>query len=134
MSEITLICETCTFPIASGKGSIYVRTGDIAARRAAEHEWREAHPAGTAVSVTDLVLAPDSIRWRTGHDTCRADHGEGCYEIDDTRISSWRQVAWWTAHLLEKNWLPLSDWDDVLRELSGEVPSARIRAAAREAA
>ena len=35
---------------------------------------------------------------------------------------------------MEKNWFPLSDWDNLLRELGGEGEPTRIRATAREAA
>lgn len=35
---------------------------------------------------------------------------------------------------MEKNWFALSDWDDLLREVAGEIPSRRIRVAAKEAA
>ena len=135
MSDLTLICETCLFPIARGKGSVYVRTGDLRDYREAMHEWREAHPDGSAVDLIELVDDfPEDIHWRTGHDACRDDHDEGCYEIDDELIASWGALAHWTAHLMSKNWLGDSDWDELLREVAGEVPPRRIRVAAREAA
>jgi|HubBroStandDraft_6_1064221.scaffolds.fasta_scaffold482978_2 hypothetical protein len=135
MTELTLICETCHFPVARGKGSVYVRTGDLRDHRTAKHDWREAHPDGEAVDLADLVdNYPEDIHWRTAHDACRDDHDEGCYEIDDEHISTWGGLAHWTAHLMEKTWLQDSDWDDLLREVAGEIPSRRIRVAAREAA
>ena len=134
MSEITLICETCGQPITGSQGSIYIRIGDVGAHREAERQWREIHPVGTALDIAALALMPEDIRWRTGHDACRTDNDQDCYDIDAARISTWPRVAWWTAHLLEKNWLQDSDWDDVLRELSGEAPSCRVRGDAREAA
>ena len=105
MNDLTLICETCRFPINGDTGCIYVTFADI---RQTGHD----------------------IRWRTSHYAHFTDGERDAYEISSERISSWRQLAWWTAHLMAKNWLALSDWDDLLRELSGESTPARIREAA----
>lgn len=134
MNDLTLICETCGFPVTGNSGSIYVRYAEINAKQQADLEWREAHPPGTAVDIHEYLTMPGDIRWRTGHDRCRTDRDEGCYEIDDDQIDTWPRFARWTAHLMEKRWFALSDWDGVLRELSGEAPSRRIRVAAKEAA
>jgi len=112
MSDLTLICETCRFPIHGDTGCIYVIFPDINAARRGGGE----------------------IHWRTSHYAHFAEGERDTYEISSERISSWRQLAWWTAHLMEKNWLSLSDWDDLLRELSGEGSPKRIRVAAKEAA
>jgi hypothetical protein len=77
---------------------------------------------------------PGDIHWRSAHDACRSDRDEGCYEIDAPLISGWPHVARWTAHLMSKSWFGLSDWDALLRELSGEAPATRICVVAREAA
>ena len=134
MSDLTLICETCGFPVTGNTGSIYARYAEINSRQEADLEWHEAHPPGEAVDIVELLTMPGDIRWRVGHDSCRTDRGEGCHEIDDDRIATWPALAKWTAHLMEKNWFSLSDWDDLLREVAGEIPSRRIRVAAREAA
>ena len=134
MSDLTLICETCGLPIGRGKGSVYIRIGDVGDYRRVQREWQRAHPEGAAVDLTELDRYPEDIHWRTGHDAYRTDHDEGCYEIDDDKVATWGGLAHWTAHLMEKNWFELSDWDDLLREVAGDAPSRRIRVAAREAA
>lgn len=134
MNDLTLVCETCRKPIDGDTGSLYVRLGEVTSARAADRDWKEAHPSGTAVDITELLMLPGDVRWRAAHDRCRSDHDQGCYEIDAPQISTWRHVARWTAHLMEKNWLGLTDWDGLLRELSGESPARRIRILAREAA
>jgi hypothetical protein len=134
VNDLTLICETCNFPVTGDSGSLYVTYADIHTHEAAETEWEERHPAGTAIDITELLEHPGDIHWRTGHDRCRADRDLDCYEIDDVQICSWPQLARWTAHLMGKNWFALTDWDDLLRELSGEARSRRIRVAAKEAA
>lgn len=109
MNDLTLICETCRFPVHGDTGCIY----------AAFREMRT--PSG-------------AIRWRTSHYGCFAGGARDTYEIGSERIATWRQLIWWTAHLMEKNWFARSDWDDLLREISGEEPPRRIRVAAKEAA
>ncbi len=133
MPGLTLICETCGFPIAGDTGCLYVRMGEIGAYREEYRVWRAARGDG-AVSAAELLLLPLPVGWRTAHDKCRADRDEDAYEIGAGQIGSWARLAHWTAHLMEKNWLPSTDWAHLLRELSGEAPSRRIRVAAKEAA
>ena len=51
------------------------------------------------------------------------------------QVSTWAGLSRWTAHLMAKNWFPLSDWDEVLREAAGEsTESPRIVSRVRSAA
>lgn len=134
MTDLTLICETCRRPVTGDTGSIYVRLREITDARQARREWGEAHPDGTAADIAEIIALPDDVHWRTAHDHCRSDHDEGCYEIDAPQISRWPHVARWTAHLMAKNWLSLTDWDELLREMSGEVTARRVRVTVSEAA
>jgi hypothetical protein len=113
MNDLTLICETCRFPINGDTGCIYVIFPDInTARRQEDSE----------------------IHWRTSHYAHFTGGVRDTYEIGAERISTWRQLIWWTAHLMEKSWFPLSDWDDLLRELTDGGQPQRIRIVAKEAA
>lgn len=134
MNEIDLICEICRFPIAAGKGSLYVRMGDVREKRDADQQWRDSHPFGTRIDITEFLLLPGPAHWRSAHDACRSDHDESCYELDDEWISTWRGLAHWTAHLMAKNWFASTDWAELLREAAGDVPSARIRVVLASAA
>lgn len=99
MNDLTLICETCHFPVTGDSGSVYVRLAEVNAGQRADREWSEAHPSGTAIDIHELLTHPGDIHWRTGHDSCRTDYDEGCYEIDDDQIDTWPKLARWTAHL-----------------------------------
>ena len=105
MSDLTLICETCGFPIGSDTGCIY----------AAFAEVRDSQV---------------DVRWRTSHYNCFPAGERDTYEISSERIATWKHLAWWTAHLMEKVWFARSDWDDLLRELGGDETPRRIREAA----
>jgi hypothetical protein len=134
MTELTLICETCAFPISGDTGCLYVLMSDLAAYQEEHQAWRAASTRGGAVSTAELMLLPLPVPWRTSHDKCRTDRDEEAYEIDAVRITCWAKVAHWTAHLMEKTWIQSTDWKHLLRELSGEAPVRRIRVVAREAA
>lgn len=105
MNRLTLICETCGFPIGGDTGCIYTT---FAAMRSPS----------------------DEIRWRTSHYAHFTEGIRDTYEISSERIATWKQLAWWTAHLMEKTWFSRSDWDDLLRELGGDETPRRIREAA----
>jgi hypothetical protein len=109
MNDLTLICGKCRFPIRGASGCVYA-------------------------PFAELRSPADEIRWRTSHYSCFPRGVRDHYEIGSERIATWQQMAWWTAHLMEKNWFPRSDWDELLRELSGDVQPRRIRIEAREAA
>ena len=109
MNDLTLICETCRFPISGDSGCIYTTFAEI-------------RPSS------------DEVRWRTSHYAHFTGEIRDTYEIGSESIASWPRLAWWTAHLMEKHWFGLSDWDDLLREVAGQIPSRRIRVAAKEAA
>lgn len=134
MSDLILICEACRRPIEGNTGSIYITFAELHAKTAADAEWRERHEPGTAIGIYEFLSLPGDIHWRTAHDACRSDRDEDCYEIDAPLIDSWPKLCRWTAHLMEKNWFTLSDWDTLLRELCGEARATRIRATEREAA
>ena len=113
MNDLTLLCETCRFPINGSTGCIYVIFPDINTAR--REEGREIH-------------------WRTSHYAHFAEGDRDAYEISAERIATWRQFVWWTAHLMEKNWFGRSDWDELLHEVSGDEPPHRICVVAGEAA
>ena len=140
MNDLTLVCEICRFPITGDTGAIYATFPDINAATARERDKRrerEARSGAIAVSSIDIVallLEPGPVRWRTSHYEHPGMHEADSYEIGAERIATWQALAHWTAHLMEKNWFALSDWDSLLREVAGDAPSKRIRVAAKEAA
>ena len=133
MNDLTLICETCRFPIEGDTGAIYVTFADIRAVQAHEANRERGAVEVSSIDIVEHLLEPGPIRWRTSH-YAHPGMDEDSYGITSDRITTWQHLAWWTAHLMEKNWFPLSNWDTLLREVCGESKPRRIRVAAREAA
>lgn len=131
MSDLTLICGDCRQPVIGDTGYLYVDYADIHAARDAEKRRREVMKPGAPVSIAEFLVGRQAS-WKVTHDRHRS--SDGAYYIDAAQFDAWPKVAHWTAHLLEKTWIQFTDWDDVLRELAGDIPSRRIRVAAREAA
>jgi hypothetical protein len=132
-AELALICEGCRQPFTSA-GCLWISFAEIHRASNQDAEWHEAHPAGEAVDITTFLTLPGDAVWHAHHDRCMPDEGRDSYDISVEQIRTWAGLVRWTAHLMEKNWLPVSDWDGVLREASGESPSQRIRAIAQVAA
>jgi hypothetical protein len=109
VNDLILICERCGFPIAHGEGSIYATYQDLGAAR------------------------PDGglVHWHTRHDKCSEHLEESSYELGADQLTSQSDLARWTAHLMAKRWLALTDWDDLLREVAGEIPARRVLLVAR---
>lgn len=132
MNDLTLICDDCGQPVVGDTGYLYVTYADIHAAREAAERRREVTKPGAPVNIMEFMLAGGPALWRVTHDRHRP--SDDAYYIDAVRFDSWRKVAHWTAHLMEKNWLQHTDWDYLLRELAGDIPAKRVRVTAREAA
>ena len=135
MNELILICGSCRKPVAAGAGHLGVSLAEVRAYQSELREWQEAH-GGQVVDLSVLLAMRDEIAWRSEHYACaeaRGDNGDDSYEIDAGRMTTWAQLTSWTSHLMGKTWLPATDWDDLLREVS-EGTSERIILAVRSAA
>lgn len=112
--ELIAICDACKTPIPAGQGSLYVLYREINALESA----RAAIPDTPSLDWEALFALPPVPHWRMLHDACQTDRDEGSYEIAVEQISSWPKLVEWTAHLLEKRWLPSTDWGVRLRAIS----------------
>jgi hypothetical protein len=127
---ITLICGACHSPITGDTGALAVYFADIHAHRAAARAWREAHPQPMPASAADAY--PEPIRWEPVHDACVQLERGDAYDIGAAQLATKTGFIRWSAHLSRKNWIGATDWEAVLREAAGEVPSQRIRISERQ--
>lgn len=132
MSELTLICGRCSKPVATGTGFLGVSLGEVRQYQAAVREWRKRNP-GDCHDIHDLMAMPEEIVWRSRHYACAPGADDDAYEIAAERIQTWQRLTWWSAHLMGKNWIYATDWDELLEEVASGT-STRIMAAAASAA
>lgn len=125
-AELALICRGCKRPVDDEDGSLRVTYAAIEQYRKAEQQW-QARNLGMAVDLAELLTGPDEARWLAYHDRCDPEAGIGAYQIDAEHLSTWRDLARWTAHLMGKNWFAWTDWDELLREAAGVIPPVTIQ-------
>lgn len=73
-------------------------------------------------TVADLMALPDGGTWSVICRDCYTEDMEGMadYDIELDRISSHKDALDWTLHLMEKNWFPYTNWEEVLRSAIAE--------------
>lgn len=113
MNDLTLICELCGQTIPPETGCLYVLHSDI-------------NRAGRDVAF--------EASWRTGHFSHPVVKAASAYAIGASEFRNWAHVARWTGHLMTKDWFTHTDWDELMRELSGETTAKRVRVNAKAAA
>lgn len=132
MTDLAAICERCREAIGDGAGYLCVRYEDINRCQREQAEWEQVHP-GDMHTGSELMTYPDGITWRAYHARCDPWPEKGAYQIDVEQVRSWRQLVSWTSHLMAKNWLADSDWDELLRELADDrgtrLVAVRVHAA-----
>jgi hypothetical protein len=133
MNEITIICGRCHAAVAPGSGFLGVSLSEVTRAERAEAAFNAKHPESATLQEVVAEL-PDEVPWRSRHYACAPKADADAYQIDVDRLRTWADLAHWTAHLLAKTWLTATDWDDILREAAGEIPSRRIRVGEVQAA
>lgn len=115
---LNLVCDGCRKPIADDDGYLWVNTTEVRRTEEFVRAW-EAERTDTDGSLSfsggDIFDYPEKVRWQAHHARCDPAPDAGAYDIPVAKIRSWEQLLDWTAHLMEKSWLPHTDWDDCLR-------------------
>jgi hypothetical protein len=106
--ELDFVCDVCGRQVEDGDGSLYVRDVDLQVARADQSEWQRVHGGGP-VSIGQLMSFPPDALWLIHHDRCRPAESDG-YDIAVEQVRTWRDLVRWTAHLMEKSWLPSTNW------------------------
>jgi hypothetical protein len=116
--ELLSNCDACKQPIEGATGRLWVDNAAVAAYRRARREWAATHEEepGGAVSYSfgDGFDLPERVKWQAHHVDCDPDPDADAYVIESDRISSWADLAHWTAHMMEKSWLSATDWARLL--------------------
>lgn len=100
VNELTLICGRCTEPVEGDDGFIGIWH---AQRREAEATEKAGNPV------------PD-VDWSVRHYACTAEDPD-IYGITAGEVRTWRALVRWTAHLMDKPWIGLTDWSCLLEDI-----------------
>ena len=112
-------CDICETPIGDDDGYITVSDHEIRRYKTEVSTWNAAHPKNqdglTIRPLSDWNDYPERVRWRVLHRGCDPNPKSVDYWIGVERIRTYPRVLEWTAHLMEKTWLPDTTWRHILR-------------------
>jgi len=132
--ELIMMCSACHKPIGDHEGWLWVDRSAVSAHGRAARAWREEHEdePGGAISfdVTAVLDYPKPVRWRAHHKDCDPEPDAASYTIESERLSTWADLAHWTAHLMAKQWVAATDWGKILEGVA-EGSGSRLRPAVR---
>jgi hypothetical protein len=122
-NDLVLICDACKEPVDDGAGYLWIDTDAVAAeeRAAAGRRPRDIQDDdSSSESVLSYLAAglfelPEPVRWQAHHAACDLTPDAATYPIPAVDIRTWAELVEWTAQLMEKPWLPHTDWSYVLR-------------------
>ncbi len=117
-------CEVCAEPIADSAGHVCVSYRELHERTRLAREWDEQHAGTFAVSIGEFLTYPATVSWRVLHARCDPEPDSDDYWIGVERIRTPGDVISWTAHLLGKRWLQVTNWDDLLRTVATRLGGA----------
>lgn len=109
-------CDQCAKPIDDGTGYVAVSYSDIRKTEEAREAWEKANP-GPVYRGDVLMAYPEDARWHALHADCDPMPDSGDYWFAVERIRTIAQALDWTLHLMEKVWLPCTDWVAFLRRV-----------------
>ncbi|MFJ8405802.1 hypothetical protein ACIQ9K_35760 [Streptomyces microflavus] len=113
MRELVLVCQGCGSKVWDDVGYLWVDTAQVARVGQARREW-EAEYGGGLVDIHDFLKYPEQVTWQAHHLACDPASDDGHYRLAARRLRTQADLLGWTAHLMGKNWLDWTDWNDLL--------------------
>ena len=131
--EFSWHCDICAGPIADGMGYVEIDSREVMRVEAQERADLEAAAAGNdEVLYLDALDLPEPVAWHVWHAACDPDPGYSGYWFDVGRARTTAQLLRWSLHLMEKDWIGVTDWPAFVRARSSDDSSlAALRARAR---
>lgn len=111
--ELVWTCVECCESINDGQGAFWIDQFEFETYHDQYAAWRLVNP-GPMYSGAALLDHPTPVLWNITHDACAPDsYPYYDFAVEDLRTPS--RVLARTAHLMDKRWLPSTNWDAILR-------------------
>lgn len=108
------LCQECDLPIPDGEGVLYMLRDDLDDAKTDLELWTVLNP-GTRYTARQLISRPEPASWRVVHARCfGVDWQISAYAIEVERVRTYGQLLNWTAHLMDKEWIMLTDWAEII--------------------
>lgn len=125
MSTIKWTCHTCRRAVAPRAGYLHIDKSRVNERQRSYEEGARARAAEAEHSgvqtwrATDLLAAADPVPWQVHHAGCDPEPDRIDYCIPLDRAQTHAQLLDWTAHLMGKRWIDVTNWADLIRRVAG---------------
>ena len=107
-------CDKCDMAVQTHDGAIAISTRDAERAEEATRSWEESHNS-EPVSVAEMQSYPSPAKWLWGHQSCIPDDAD--YSMDANQFDSERKALDVTLHMMEKQWIPYTDWINFVRKI-----------------
>ena len=117
--ELVLICWKCRLEIGQDDGYLWAHTGEVDVVQRTFRGWDKQYTGpdgGLSLTLGQMLAYPEPAFWRAHHQHCDPDRDGMHYRVPAERLRIRADLLDWTAHLMEKGWLPYTDWREVIRE------------------
>lgn len=110
------VCEKCGKEVTTAAGTLAMMGNEYSRYMKEEAEFDRKHPRDEhGCRVIQIGDAPKSMHWTWGHAKCLGE--DIMYGVDAERMDTEIKALSWTLHMMEKTWIPITDWDRVIRAL-----------------
>lgn len=120
-NSCVLLCDVCRTPVTGRNGYLQIDEVKAAHRQQAVKGWEDRHRTpggGVSFNIADKTDPPPArVHWDIYHEACDPDPENQGYSIPADACATYDQLLVWTAHLLEKTWLPDTDWAATIRRI-----------------
>jgi hypothetical protein len=120
--EILVKCGVCGREVDDGTGHVGISVASVNAYQEKVKAYEAEHPDGFSTFESLVLDYPSTPRWKAHHGDCvEDDHCGYALQVDELR--TWKDVAKWTGHVMEKTWCAHTDWLDMISSAaSGNDP------------
>lgn len=122
MDTIHFACVQCGKRIEPATGALGLSHDDLMRAMkgyASSHQARNRKGSDNQGSLVNYL--ENVGRWNATHYNCAGEGQLSGYSIELDRLRTYRHLVAWTAHLMEKTWLPHTNWRHVLRHFAAQT-------------
>ena len=113
MTTLRWTCRACDKPIEGDPpGVALIPMGDVHRAEKADAEWTAAHTDADGLVTSNVFEpGPGPALWAAYHRECAPPDDVADYWFGLERCRTGDDLLMWTLHLMEKTWLPATNWD-----------------------
>jgi hypothetical protein len=119
--QIEWVCQVCSKSVGDESGYVFINEEEaLEAEREDSGDVDDDRPS--AQTIYELVASTNTVSWKIVHSACDTEDDEVlCYRIDVERVRTPQQLLAWTAQLMDKSWLPWTNWSQTIKKVATDL-------------